>query len=49
MERDIDHVARARETLALLRLLAMGEQDIAAGRTVPAREVVARLRAKRAS
>lgn len=35
------------ETLALLKLLAMGKADVEAGRTVSAREVIARLKAKR--
>ena len=35
-----------RETLALLKLLALGAQDIEAGRTRPAREVVDRMRSK---
>ena len=34
------------ETLALLKLLAMGKADVEAGRTVSAREVIARLKAK---
>ena len=36
-------------TLALLKLLALGQQDVEAGRIKPAAEVVARLRAKRAA
>jgi len=35
------------ETLALLKLLALGAQDVETGRVKPAVEVVARLRAKR--
>lgn len=34
------------ETLTLLKLLAIGNRDIEAGRTKPAREVIARLKAK---
>ncbi len=34
------------ETLAMLKIVAMGNQDIAAGRTVPLDEAFARLRAK---
>jgi len=49
MEQDLDSSEQARETLALLRLLAIGERDIADGRTAPVREVAARMRAKRAS
>ncbi|MEA3048030.1 MAG: hypothetical protein QOJ53_2362 [Sphingomonadales bacterium] len=37
-----------RETAALLKLLALGNRDIEAGRTRPAREVVRRLRGKAA-
>ena len=35
------------ETLALLKLLAMGKADVEAGRTVSMRDVIARLKAKR--
>lgn len=35
------------ETLALLKLLALGRQDIEAGRTRAAHDIVARLSAKR--
>jgi len=35
---------RTRETLALLRILALGERQIASGEVQPAAEVVARLR-----
>jgi hypothetical protein len=35
------------ETLALLKILALGNQDVAAGKVKPAADVVARLRAKR--
>ena len=34
------------ETLALLKLLALGNQDVKAGRTSPALDVIARLRDK---
>lgn len=34
-------------TLALLKLLALGQQDVEAGRVKPVADVVARLRAKR--
>ena len=37
------------ETLALLMILALGNQDVAAGKVKPVADVVARLRAKRAS
>jgi prevent-host-death family protein len=35
-------------TLALLKILALGNQDLAAGKVKPVADVVARLRAKRA-
>lgn len=34
------------ETLALLKILALGQQDIAAGRLRPAADVIAEIRAK---
>jgi prevent-host-death family protein len=37
------------ETLALLKILALGDQDVAAGKVKPVGEVIARLPAKRAS
>ena len=37
------------ETLALLKILALGNQDVAAGKVKPVADVVARLRAKRAA
>ena len=37
---------RTQETLAILKILALGERNIEAGRTRPAREVLERLRAK---
>jgi hypothetical protein len=37
----------AQETLALLRIIAMGEEEIAAGKTVPMREAIEHLRSKR--
>jgi len=43
---DIAAFERTQETLALLKLLALGAQDIDAGRTEPAREVAARIKAK---
>jgi O-acetylhomoserine (thiol)-lyase len=39
---------QAAETLALLKILALGQQDVEAGRVKPVADVVARLRAKRA-
>ena len=35
------------ETLALLKILALGSQDVAAGKMKPAADIIARLRAKR--
>ncbi|GAJ29281.1 type II toxin-antitoxin system Phd/YefM family antitoxin [Acidomonas methanolica] len=43
---DVATFEQAQETLALLKLLALGAQDIEAGRTRPARAVVERLRSK---
>lgn len=45
---DIASFEQTQETLALLKLLALGNQDIEAGRTKPARDVIARLKAKHA-
>jgi len=43
---DVASYEQTQETLALLKLLALGTQDVEAGRTKPARAVVARLRSK---
>jgi prevent-host-death family protein len=43
---DVASFEQGQETLALLKLLAMGQGDIEAGRTRPARAVVERLRAR---
>lgn len=43
---DVVSFEQTQETLALLKLLALGNQDIEAGRTKPARAVVERLRRK---
>ena len=43
---DISSYEQTQETLALLKLLALGNRDIEAGRTKPARAVVERLKAK---
>jgi len=43
---DVASFEEGQETLALLKLLALGNRDIEAGRTRPAREVVARLKGK---
>jgi prevent-host-death family protein len=44
---DVASFEETQETLALLKLLALGQQDIEAGRLEPVPDVVARLRAKR--
>lgn len=44
---DIVSYERTQETLAMLKIVAMGERDIREGRTKPIEEVVARLKAKR--
>jgi len=44
---DVASFEETQETLSLLKLLAIGNQDIAAGKIKPVAEVVARLRAKR--
>ena len=43
---DVASFEQTQETLALLKLLALGQQDIEAGRTKPARAVIERLRKK---
>jgi len=45
---DVASFEQTQETLALLKLLALGAQDVEQGRTRPARAVVERLRAKAA-
>lgn len=45
---DVGSFDAIQETLALLKLLAIGNRDIETGRTAPVRDVVARLRAKAA-
>lgn len=45
---DVASFEQTQETLALLKLLAIGNQDVEAGKTKPARAVVNRLRAKAA-
>jgi prevent-host-death family protein len=44
---DVASYEETQETLALLKILALGNQEIDAGKTKPLAEVVARLRAKR--
>ena len=46
---DIASFEETQETLALLKILALGNQDVAAGKVKPVADVVARLRAKRAT
>jgi len=46
---DVVSYEETQETLALLKLLALGNRDIEAGRTRPLRDVVARLRTKNAA
>lgn len=45
---DIASFEETQETLALLKILALGSQDVDAGRIEPATDAVARLRSKRA-
>ena len=45
---DVASFEETQETLALLKILALGQQDVEAGRVKPVVDVVARLRAKRA-
>lgn len=45
---DVASFEQTQETLALLKLLAIGNQDVDAGNTQPARAVVERLRGKAA-
>lgn len=46
---DIASYEETQETLVLLKILAIGNQDVEAGRLKPATEVIARLRTKKAS
>jgi len=46
---DVASFEETQETLALLKILALGSQDWETGRVKPAAEVVARLRAKRSA
>ena len=45
---DVASFEETQETLALLKILALGQQDVEADQIKPVTEVVARLRAKRA-
>ena len=44
---DVASFEEAQETLALLKILALGKQDVAAGKVKPVADVVTRLRARR--
>ena len=44
---DIDSYERMQETVALLKILALGSRQIEAGQVQPAAEVIARLRERR--
>jgi len=44
---DLASYEETQETQALLKILAIGNQEAAAGKLKPASEVIARLRAKR--
>lgn len=46
---DVATYEETQETLALLKILALGNEAVAAGKLRPVVEVVARLRAKRAA
>lgn len=46
---DVASFEETQETLALLKILALGHQDVAFGKVKPVAEVVAHLRAKRAT
>jgi prevent-host-death family protein len=43
---DVASFEETQETLALLKILALGNQDIASGKTRPVADVVTRLRAR---
>ena len=44
---DIDSYERMQETVALLKILALGSRQIAAGQVQPASDVIARFRERR--
>lgn len=46
---DVASYEETQETLALLKILALGNREIDAGKVKPAADVVARIRAKRAA
>jgi predicted transcriptional regulator len=43
---DVHSYDESQETLALLKILAIGEKEIEAGKTVPIEEVIAEFRAR---
>lgn len=45
---DVASYEETQETLALLKILALGQRQIEEGRTVPAKDAIRRLREKRA-
>ncbi|TAK90277.1 MAG: type II toxin-antitoxin system Phd/YefM family antitoxin [Burkholderiaceae bacterium] len=45
---DVASFEETQETLALLKILALGNQDVASGKVKPVADVAARLRTKRA-
>lgn len=45
---DVASYEATQETLALLKVLALGQQELAAGKVKPVSEVVARLKARKA-
>ena len=46
MLQDVASYEATQETLALLKVLALGQREVAAGKVKPRSEVVARLKAK---
>jgi prevent-host-death family protein len=46
---DVASFEQTQETLALLKILALGNQDVAVGKVKSVSEVITRLRAKRAA
>ena len=46
---DVASYEATQETLALLKVLALGQQEVAAGKVKPLAEVVAQLKAQRAA
>ena len=46
---DVASFEETQETLALLKILALGNQDVTAGKVKPVTDVVTRLRAKQAA